>query len=177
MTAQPLGPFFQVAYMVEDIDSSVRHWSERVGVGPWTIYRNVGLKARWQGRDTDLKINVGLSYRDGLQIELIQPVSTTPSPYQHDDGRIKVGMHHMAWTTKDFEASVAAAKAQGLNQVFSATNSVTNVAYFEAPDEPGVLIELIEVDDQMQDGFNQGIAASRAWDGSEPILMDIDFEG
>ncbi len=46
-----------------------------------------------------------------------------------------------------------------------------------APDEPGVLIELIEVNDQMQDGFDQGIAASRAWDGGEPILMDIDFEG
>ncbi len=177
MSAQSLGPFFQVAYMVEDIDSSVKHWSETVGVGPWTIYRNVGLKARWKGQDTDLKINVGLSYRDGLQIELIQPVSKTISPYQHDDGRIKVGMHHMAWTAKDFQGAVAKAKAQGLNQVFSATNSVTQVAYFEAPNEPGVLIELIEANDDMQAGFDQGIAASRAWDGGERILMDIDFGG
>jgi hypothetical protein len=177
MIANAFGPFFQVAYMVEDIDSSTKHWSEIVGVGPWTIYRNVGLKAQWRGQDTDLKINVGLSYRDGLQVELIQPVSKAISPYQHDDGRIKVGMHHMAWTTQDFERDLAKAKAQGLTQVFAATNSVTKVAYFEAPNEPGVLIEMIEVNDQMQAGFDQGIAASRAWDGRERILMDIDFGG
>ena len=30
--------FHQVAYVVKDLDSSVRHWADNLGIGPWTVY-------------------------------------------------------------------------------------------------------------------------------------------
>jgi catechol 2,3-dioxygenase-like lactoylglutathione lyase family enzyme len=169
------GPIRQIAYLVDNLDVSVLNWSRYAGIGPWTIYRNVTLTGWYSGIDTTIGMHVGLSYQDWLQIEIIQPVSGAPSPYRHADGRAMVGMHHMAWMTNDFDADVARAKARGLTQCFSAASAASKVAYFESPDELGVLFELIEVVPAIQQAFDAGVAASRDWDGGEPILTVIDF--
>ena len=84
-------------------------------------------------------------------------------------------MHHMAWLTEHFDADVEKAKARGLTQLFRAANAASKVTYFAAPAEPGILWEFIEATPMLKAGFDQGIAASRAWDGKEPILQLIDF--
>jgi hypothetical protein len=176
MNAQSFGSIGQVAYLVEDIDISVAHWARYSGIGPWTIYKNVSLDGWWKGQDTTITMNVGLSYQDGVQMELIQVTSTAPSPYRRDDGSRIIGMHHMAWLTEHFEADVAKAKERGLTQVFRASNAASKVTYFASPaDEPGILWEFIEVTPMLQAGFDHGVAASRDWDGKDAILQVIDF--
>ena len=175
MDSQTQSPIRQIAYVVDDLDASIRHWATFAGIGPWTIYRSTRISGHYRGVATDVTMDVALSYRDELQIELIQPRSTTPSPYQHDDGRARVGMHHIAWHSDDLVADIAAAEARGLRRVFDAGNEVVRVAYFEAPQEPGVLLELIAAVPAVRDGFSAGVAASRAWRGGEPIAQIIDF--
>jgi len=72
------GKIKQVAYLTENLDASIKHWIEYVGVGPWTVYRNVAMSGHYKGQATLVKFNVGLSYRDDLQIELIEMISKTP---------------------------------------------------------------------------------------------------
>src|ERR1700735_2515688 len=86
MNAQSFGPIGQVAYLVEDIDASVDRWARFSGIGPWTIYKNVALDGWWKGQDVKITMNVGLSYQDDVQMELIQVTSAAPSPYHNDDG-------------------------------------------------------------------------------------------
>lgn len=177
MNAQSFGSIKQIAYLVEDLDSSLVHWSRYAGIGPWTVYKNVTLTGWCRGKDTTVTIDVGLSYQDGVQIEIIQVQSKTVSPYQHADGRTIVGMHHMAWMTQNFDEDVAKAKSRGLTLCFTASNPASKVAYFESTDEPGILFEFIQVTPMLQEGFDQGVAASRNWDGREHILQTIDFAG
>lgn len=175
MNAQSFGPIGQVAYLVEDIDASVANWAKYSGIGPWTIYKNVTLAGWWKGQDTTITMNVGLSYQDEVQMELIQVTSTAPSPYHEDDGSRIVRMHHMAWLTQNFAADVEKAKTRGLTQVFRAENPASKVTYFASPAEPGILWEFIEVTPMLKAGFDHGVAASRTWDGKDPILQVIDF--
>ena len=177
MSAQEFGPIRQVAYLVEDLPASVERWSRYAGIGPWTVYRNVELIGHCRRRDTIVRIDVGLSYQDGLQIELIQPTSRSVSPYQDAGGRILVGMHHIAWMTDDLARDRALALARGMSVAFEAGNEATSVVYLEAPAEPGMLYEFIQTSPLLLQGFAAGAAAARDWDGQQVILETIDFAG
>lgn len=176
MSPNAWGPVRQLAYVVEDLDAAIARWIALHGVGPWQVYRNTTLQGRYRGEKTAVKLHVGLSYQDGLQIELIQPVSQTPSPYQHDDGHPRVGMHHIAWHSADLARDVATARARGLVPVFEASNGVVQVAYFEAPQEPGPLYEFIAAVPLVLEGFAAGVQASRDWDGRSTPVHGFDFE-
>jgi len=175
MNAHSFGEIRQVAWLVDDIEASVERWARLAGVGPWTVYRNVTLLGQYRGQDTTIVMDVGLSYQGDLQIELIRPRSQTPSPYQDATGRTLVGMHHVARFTDDLEATKAMARENGLTVTFEASNPVTHVAYCESADEPGLLFEFMQASPMLLDGFTQGVAASRNWDGREAILMSIDL--
>jgi len=177
MNAQSFGPIRQIAYLVEDLDASLERWSRFSGIGPWTIYRNVVLTGRYQGQDTVVRMDVGLSYQGDLQIEIIRPSSQTPSPYQDPKGNTLVGMHHVAWMTDDLARDIVRAEERGLTRVFEAQNPVTNVAYFASANEPGMLFEVMQASPILLEGFAQGAEASRNWDGREHILQDIDLGG
>lgn len=168
------GPIKQIAYVVEDLDASMRNWMRFAGVGPWTAYRNTVLRGRCRGVGTAVTMDVGLSYQGELQIELIQVRSRTPSPYQGASGDPLIGMHHLARHAQDFEAELAAAEARGLRQAFLAGNGLVRVAYLESACEPGLLLELIEAAPAVLEGFAAGVEASRRWDGV-PAVQDIDM--
>lgn len=176
MESQPWGPVRQIAYVVDDLDAAIRRWIALHGVGPWQVFRNTTMHGRHRGQDTTVKMHVGLSYQDELQIELIQPLSNTPSPYQFDDGRPRSGMHHIAWHSADLARDVASAQARGLAPVFEASNGAVRVAYFESPQEPGPLYEFIEAGPLVLDGFAAGAKASREWDRRGAAVSVHDFE-
>ena len=129
------GPVRQIAWLVQDLDAAIRHWMHFAGVGPWTVYRNTSLAGRCRGVDTQVSMHVGLSYQGEVQIELIQVTSATPSPYQATDGRVLLGMHHVAWLSQDIDADVAEARRRGMVPAFEAGNGAVRVAYMESPAE------------------------------------------
>ena len=176
MNTRTYGPIRQIAWLVEDLDASIRHWMDFAGVGPWTVYRNTSLHGHCRGVETQVKMNVGLSYQDEVQIELIQVTSKTPSPYQDKAGRTLVGMHHVAWLSRDIDGDVAKAKQRGLVPAFEASNGVVRVAYMESAAEPGMLLEFIEAAPVVLDSFSSGIKAAREWDGKSSPVQVIDFE-
>ncbi|MGH8506483.1 MAG: VOC family protein [Stenotrophobium sp.] len=176
MNRKAWGPIKQIAYVVVDLDAGIQRWIEGFGVGPWLVYRNATMRGQCRGAKTAVKMHVGLSYQDDVQIELIQVISDTPSPYQDAAGRPRVGMHHIAWHAADLDGTVAAAKSRGLRPVFEASNGVVRVAYLESPQEPGPLFEFIEAAPIILDGFATGMQASRDWDGHSDPVHVIDFE-
>jgi hypothetical protein len=175
MVQAGFGPIRQIAWLVDDLTAGVERWSRFSGIGPWTVYRNVRLSATWRGVDAEIVIDVGLSYRDDVQIELIQPISRTPSPYQDSLGATLVGLHHVAWLSDDLERDKALAIARGLALTFEARNAASHVAYFESAAEPGLRFEFIQASPMMLEGFAAGVAASRGWDGGEPVIHIVDF--
>ncbi|MDE0854579.1 MAG: VOC family protein [Nevskia sp.] len=176
MNTRSYGPIRQIAYVVEDLDAAIRHWSDFAGVGPWTVYRNATMRGHCRGADTTVKMHVGLSYQGELQIELIEVISRTPSPYQDPGGHSLIGMHHIAWLSHDIDGDVAKARQRGLVPAFEASNGVVRVAYMESAAEPGLLLEFIEAAPVVLDSFASGIKAAREWNGGKPVAQVFDFE-
>ena len=174
MTHALFGQVDQIGYVVADLDTAVARWTERMGLGPWTVFRNTRLEGCYRGSQTTILMDVALAYQGGVQIELIEVRSGAPSPYAQD-GRSLVGAHHIAWVVDDLARAVAAAEARGLIVAFTAGNDAVRVAYLESPGEDGVLYELIE-GAGMREMIAAGIAASANWDGSDPVNQ-IDLGG
>lgn len=175
MTQAKYGPIDQIGHLVDDLDASIDRWIRLMGVGPWTVFRNVSLNGQYRGAAGIVTMDVGLAYQGDVQIELIKITNATPSPYRDDAGRPILGIHHVAWVVDDLDATVARAVADGLKPVFEASNPASRVAYLEAPGEPGVLFEFI-AGEGMRAMIDAGIAATRAWDGSNPVTV-IDAAG
>ena len=165
------GPIDQLGYVTADLDRAVALWRDKLGVGPWTVFRNVRLTGTYRGTRAEVGIDVALSYRGSLQIELIQPTDEAPSPYRDEGGALRLGSHHVAWLVDDLDAEVTRCAGQGLQPIFQAGNAASRVAYFEP--EPGVIWELIE-GTGMRAMIDAGIAAAADWDGSDPVT-EIDL--
>ena len=167
------GAIDQIGILVENLDASIDSWISHSGVGPWTVFRNVTLDGEYRGQPTRVTMHVGLSYQDGVQIELIEATNDAPSPYRSDDGERLLGLHHIARIVDDLDAAVGAAVEGGMELLFTAHNPATRVAYLRAPGQPGQLFEFICGAD-MRGMCDAGIAAARNWDGADPVTV-IDF--
>lgn len=167
------GPIGQIGLIVEDIDASIQGWIDRMGVGPWTLFRNVTLAGTCRGADTVVTMDVALGYQGETQIELIMPTNDQPSPYRDDGGALLLGLHHLAWVVDDLDAAVFDAAADGLRPVFAASSPGTRVAYLSGG-VPGMpLFEFIE-SPSTRALIAAGIAGSREWNGENPVHV-IDF--
>lgn len=176
MSTQSFGPIRQIAWVVANLETSVASWLRVSGVGPWTCFRNVAMQGRLRGAAVTVRMHVALGYQDGMEIELIEPVGPGVSPYRAASGEPLIGMHHVAWFCEDVAADVARAQARGMSACFEAANEVTRVAYVEDPGEPKLLLEFIEMNAVMRAGFEARLAASRTWQGHDPVQV-IDLGG
>lgn len=165
------GPIDQLGYVTADLDRAVALWTEKLGVGPWTVFRNVRLTGAYRGAPAEVGIDVALAYRGAVQIELIQPTDDAPSPYRDEAGSLRLGAHHVAWVIDELDAELARCAQAGLEPVFRAGNAASQVAYFEP--ERGVIWELIE-GAGLRAMIEAGIAAAATWDGSRPVI-EIDL--
>ncbi|WP_223504307.1 VOC family protein [Pseudomonas sp. BF-R-24] len=173
MSSALLGPISQIGYLVESLEQSMERWRQHLGVGPWTLFRNVSLQGKYRGEPVTVTIDVGLAYQGDIQIELIQVTNDAKSPYRDAEGHPIRGMHHVAWVVDDFDQTLARLTATGLQMVFEASNPTTRVAYLENESEPGVLYEIIH-GIGMRGLIQQGIAAARHWDGSDAVhIIDV----
>ena len=166
---QGFGQIDQIGYLVEDLDAAIGFWIDRFGVGPWTVFRNVALDGVYKGQAGVVTIDVGLSYQGNVQIELIQATNDTPSPYRDAAGGRLLGIHHTAHIVDDLDAAVARATGDGMRVVFEASNPATRVAYLASDSQPGLLAEFI-MGPGMREMADAGIAAAKAWDGSNPVV-------
>ena len=160
----------QIGYVVEDLDAAVAQWLHLTQRGPWTCFKGAVLEGRLRDRPLSVTIDVALGYIDGLEIELIVPRSPV-SPYHDMDGRLLVGMHHVAWFTDDLQTSIRQGSQRGLQPMFEAGNPVTRVAYLESSTVPGMRIEYIHYTADGLAGWQQRVEAARTWNGKDPIQV------
>ena len=166
------GPIRQIAWVTDDLDASIDDWRRMTGAGPWTVYRYVRLDGLFRGAPATVTIDVGLAYHHDMQIELIMPHGTGPSPYHRADGSAMAGQHHVAWIVTDFTAAVDRAIAAGLEPLFRAKSGpAKRGAYFVPQGGASPLLELIEATPELTEGFAQGIAAARGWNGDDPVTI------
>jgi hypothetical protein len=77
---QPQTGVFQMAYVVEDIDASMRRWVEQLKVGPWFLLEHfTGERGSYRGEPGDVDVALAMGYAGHMLVELIAPNNDGPS--------------------------------------------------------------------------------------------------
>lgn len=169
------GRIFQLAYVVEDIDAAIAHWTGTMGVGPFVRFP-VPLQADWlevRGRrvpaDEDIFAAVAIAYSGDTMIELIQP-GGAPSPYREFLAAGRRGAHHLGTYADDYDAQMAAARAAGIGVAMEGVLPMSRFAYLDTDLLwPGTMVEIIEATPAMHAYFGAIQAAAQNWDGKTPV--------
>ncbi len=110
-----LGPIDQLGYVVDDIESAMNHWIERLGVGPFYFLPSPPMQdLAYRGQPTEARIAVALSFSGPLQIELIQPLDDHPTPYRDFMAVHGTGLHHVARFVDDYDEALAGYTSRGM---------------------------------------------------------------
>ena len=166
----------QIAYTVADIQKAMRHYSERLNVGPWFLVGPfVPPKGVYRGVTTTMQVSLGLAFSGNMMIELIQQHDDKPSVFGETlKARGAHGFHHWAIGARDFEKTTAHYRSLGYAEAFSDTAPMGfRVVYFDTSrDLPGML-EVIEMNAAAEQGFHAMYLAAQDWDGKTHIVNQI----
>ena len=77
------GPITQIGYLTDDIETTAGFWTQTSGIGPWTRMSGVSMATTMDGQPSDINIDVAITYKGDVQIELIKPFATHPLPIRH----------------------------------------------------------------------------------------------
>jgi hypothetical protein len=122
----------QFGYVVPDLEQAIKGWIDQ-GVGPWfTAGPVVVTDYKYLERPSRPLLIFGFCQVGGVQLELIQPLDDEPSSYRAFLAAGRSGFHHCGFFVepRDYQRSVAQAKASGamIQQMMSFSGA--HIAYF-----------------------------------------------
>ncbi len=167
------GSIKQWGFLVKDIDEAMECWIDQLGVGPWWGFRNVAVTSHFQGTTSEVKMDVGLAFQSGVQIELIQQTNDALSPYSvFYETDAKQTLHQIAYFAKDIDAAVSRAEGIGMQEVGWITTLLgTRYVYMDSPAMRGLVIELMETHDGFEEEYERNATEAGSWDGSDPYRL------
>jgi len=169
---QPLGAIFQIAYVVQDIHAAIREQATRLRIGPWLLLEHfVPTWQKYRGRPTELDASIAISFSGTMMFELIQQHNDVPSVFRDVVSRRGYGLHHLAVSSRDFEADCARYRASGYEPVFeAAAEGGLRVAYFDTGATLSAMLEIMDMPPELESRWASLQAQCADWDGREPIL-------
>ena len=168
---QPPTGVFQMAYVVEDIDASMRRWVEQLKVGPWFLLEHfTGERGTSRGEPTEADVGLALAFAGHMLVELIALNDDEPSVWREGIDQRGYGFHHFGVGSLDYDADLARHFEQGHELAFECwVPTGGRVSYVDTTAELPGYVELIEMDAATDAAFTRFYAASLAWDGSDPV--------
>ncbi len=121
MTTNDFGPITQLGYLTDDLEKTASAWT-KMGVGPFTKMSGVMMPATMNGETVEIKIDLALAYQGDVQIELIQPLCDSNSPYRENQQTGIWGAHHTQFTVDDLDAAIAECEAAGMEMACEITS-------------------------------------------------------
>jgi len=140
----------QIALVVKDLDETVKVWSDRFGIGPWSFYTYgspLCTRMTRHGKPTEYTMRLALANAGPMRIELIEPGEgdTVYTEFIRDHG---YGVHHIGLLSDDIEADIAAAKAAGFDMTMDGAgfgpDGDGRYAYLDTEEALGTTLELID---------------------------------
>jgi Glyoxalase/Bleomycin resistance protein/Dioxygenase superfamily len=165
----------QLAYIVDDIHTSMGLYTQQLGIGPWFLFKNFAFETlTYRGQPSELSIDLALGYSNGMMFELIQQNDDTPSVYLETFKKRGWGFHH--WGVKALPSQYDSMVCNFLDKGYAlAIECVVGVgsraAYMDPGDELAGMIEIIEVTPVVEGLFAQMELASVDWDGADPVRL------
>lgn len=164
-----IGPVMQIAFVPDDFDAALDHWTRVMGVGPFFLIENIRLdRMRYLGTPSDCVFTIALAYWGDVQVELIRQENGAPSIYR--DRRNGGAMHHVCVLTDDIDAARATAEAAGARLLVEAKVGADGaVIYVDSAGYPGGIVEILQPASGSDGLFAMIRDAARDWDGTNPV--------
>ncbi len=168
---QPVNAIGQIAYIVDDLDAALKHWTEVLGIGPFFLIDSSGIEnMRYRGEPTDVDITAALSYNGSMCVEVIKQSNDSPSVYKEIMDKHGPGFHHWGYMTDNFDAELARYESMGYPLAFSGNVKVGGrFAYMDCYDALGGMVELIDFPVNVKELFEGLQSAAQDWDGTDPV--------
>ena len=165
-----LGPVMQLAWLPDDFDAALRHWTQTMGVGPFFLLENIKLEEmRYLGNPTDAVFSLALAYWGDVQIELIRPENDAPSIY-NGEYAVRDRLHHVCLLVDDIADAYAACAEHGAKiLVEGKVGESGRVIYADPGGGPGSVIEILQTQPGTAELFGMIKQAGIDWDGSDPL--------
>lgn len=164
-----LGEVMQLAFVPDDFDAAIEHWTQVMGVGPFFLIENIHLDGmKYRGEPTDAVFTLALAYWGDIQIELIRPENDAPSIYSGEYAAGE-GLHHVCILVDDLAAARATCEAQGAEVLIEGKFGASEVIYVDPGQGPGHIVEILQQAKDGPDLFAIIKQAGENWDGSEPV--------
>jgi methylmalonyl-CoA/ethylmalonyl-CoA epimerase len=141
--------FFQIAYVVRDIEASEAWFKQTMGVPIFTRLPNItlGENCEFRGKPADLSMHLSLGWLNGLQLELIQPVHGDSLYTEFLDAK-GPGLHHVAFLVPDYDATLADLQSKGLELILKGQLTPGNeFAYFDCEGPGYSVVEILGFDE------------------------------
>jgi methylmalonyl-CoA/ethylmalonyl-CoA epimerase len=168
MGLSAIGPVMQIAFVPDDFDAALAHWTQVMGVGPFFLIENIKLPdSLYLGQPNECVFSIALAYWGDVQIELIRQENDAPSIYRGAEGK---GLHHSCILTDDIAAARKVAEDAGARVLVEGRVDLDGaVLYVDTIGGPGSIIEILQPATGADALFAMIKAAGRDWDGTDPL--------
>lgn len=172
MSISTLGPIMQLAFVPDDFNAAVDHWTRVMGVGPFFHMKHLAPPAIWyRGQPTRFDFSIALAYWGDIQIELIEQHDDVPSLYNEWLSVGGAGLHHVCQLVDDIEVARAVCNRDGLDIVQEMALDGGHALYVDTGGGPGTIAEIIQSPPDLLELFNMIRSGSRDWDGTDPLRV------
>lgn len=168
----PAGDYswFQLAFVVDDLEAAAWRWVEAYGVGPFYVLPATGPRpARYRGEPSELDLQLAVTQAGPVQIELVVQRCDNPSVFRDVYAPGRAGVHHIATMTADFDGAVAHYRGLGYEAVTELDTGMGRVAYLDTLAALGLMTEVVERSDVFTRLLAGTARVCAAWDGTDPI--------
>lgn len=173
-----IGKPMQIAFVPDDFDAALAHWTQAMGVGPFFVMESIVLEdGRFMGAPSDCRFTIALAQWGDVQIELIRQENDAPSIYRGDYLPQGGAMHHVCLLTDDIAGARAAVESGGglvlVEGKVGADGAVIYADCGPASTRPnaGAIIEILQPASGSEGLFAMIADAAQGWDGSEPVRV------
>ena len=162
--------FFQLGFVVADVVSAARRWSETFGAGPFYVQRIHDAPCTYRGATSAVSMELAVAQAGPVQIELIAQTCDRGSVYRELELAGGGAFHQVCTLVDDYAATLDRYRARGLEIACEFTvEGAPPVAYVDTVAEFGFFTEVAGRTDAFVAHLTQVADAARSWDGTDPV--------
>jgi hypothetical protein len=136
-------PFFQEAYLVNDLNDSIEQWHRLYGAGPFIIAAHHRTDTfSYRGTNVEADVSYAFGYLGDMMIQFIQQHDNQPSIYRELFKQGEQGFHHVGCLVSDFEKEKQRLLSLGFELACELYADNVNACYFDTRSINGGFTEL-----------------------------------
>lgn len=169
-----LGEIHHLGYIVDDLRSSVKAFSELTGAGPFFYSENVqlGEVTTGTGESARFEHSSAIGQLGDIAVEFMTVHDSAPESVRAALAQShRPALHHVAWAVDNWDEVVAALESAGAPSYMQARFGSMHTSYHDASAVLGHHIEIHQKNDDLVGFFGMIRNASIGWDGSDLLRV------